>query len=210
MVILALPGLLSGSLRISPLLSSVAPSLDPHDVFLTQIAISAALVGVGVTIWWRGSHSTVRWLIIIYIGLMTVFLSASLLTLVVSLPAYGPAQAELLLKDALVVWGMTVLTFSLWYWLIDSGWPESMGGRDTSRPDFLFPQQANSIEGWASWTPRYLDYLHLAFNTSTAFSPTDVLPLSHRGKILMTIQASLSLIVMVTVAARAINILAAG
>ena len=30
--------------------------------------------------------------------------------------------------------------------------------------------------------PVFLDYLHLGFTNATAFSPTDVLPLTHRAK----------------------------
>ena len=64
------------------------------------------------------------------------------------------------------------------------------------------------MPGWDGWTPHYPDYLHLAFNTSTTFSPTDVSPLSYRAKLLMLVRSSLSLIVVATVLMRAINILA--
>jgi hypothetical protein len=62
-------------------------------------------------------------------------------------------------------------------------------------------------EGWKSWTPQFVDYLFLSFNTSTALSPTDVPALSRWAKALMMIQAMISLTVVVLLAARAVNIL---
>jgi hypothetical protein len=57
------------------------------------------------------------------------------------------------------------------------------------------------------WFPHYVDYLFLAFNTSTAFSPTDTLVLSARAKLLTMTQALVSLTVLAIIAARAINTL---
>jgi uncharacterized membrane protein len=57
------------------------------------------------------------------------------------------------------------------------------------------------------WSPDFIDYLFLAFNTSTAFSPTDVPVLARWAKILMMIQSLLSLLIIALLAARAVNIL---
>lgn len=207
--IIAMPNLLSFSFGTAPVLAQIAPAASASDLILTQRAISLLLVLVGTAVWWAGSKMAVRRLMYAYAVLATVTLSVSLLSLVAHLSSYGPEDAVTLLTDALVVWSMIVLTFSLWYWLIDSGWPEMQAGEPNNRPDFLFVQQNSGIEGWEEWSPHYLDYLHLAFNTSTAFSPTDVSPLSQRAKMLMMVQSSLALIIVATVLARAINILAA-
>jgi uncharacterized membrane protein len=61
--------------------------------------------------------------------------------------------------------------------------------------------------GEHDWEPNFIDYLFLAFNTSTALSPTDVPVLSRWAKVLMMIQALISLLVIVLLAARAVNIL---
>jgi uncharacterized membrane protein len=53
--------------------------------------------------------------------------------------------------------------------------------------------------------PDYLDYLFLAFNTSTAFSPTDTMILARRAKVLMMLQSMVSLVTIAVLAARAIN-----
>ncbi|MBK8048245.1 MAG: DUF1345 domain-containing protein [Anaerolineales bacterium] len=206
--VIAMPALLSAELQAPPLVARIFPILSNHYTGAVQLAISLLLIVIGIAVWWSGSHAVVRRLIYVYATLATVVLIVSLFGLVLTLSVYTAAQATLLLKDAFVVWAMTVLAFSLWYWLIDSGWPEAMSGAEEDRHDFVFPQQTQEINGWHAWAPSYLDYLHLAFNTSTAFSPTDVLPLSHRAKVLMMIQSSLSLVVVATIAARAINILA--
>jgi len=52
-----------------------------------------------------------------------------------------------------------------------------------------------------------MDYLFLAFNTSTAFSPTDVPVLSRWAKALMMVQSLISLGTIAILAARAVNIL---
>ncbi|HTJ28489.1 MAG TPA: hypothetical protein VMA36_20195 [Candidatus Limnocylindria bacterium] len=98
-----------------------------------------------------------------------------------------------LLESAILVWILAVLTFSLWYWLLDDG------------RDFFFPQAES--ERFPGWSPNYVDYLVLAFTTSTAFSPTDVLPASRRMKLIMTVQAGFSLATIAIAAARAVNVL---
>jgi hypothetical protein len=98
-----------------------------------------------------------------------------------------------LLEGAILVWLSVVMTFSLWYWLVDRG------------VDFFFPQEGSEL--YPGWSPKYLDYVALAFNTATAFSPTDVAPASHRAKVLMMMEASLSLATISIATARAINVL---
>ena len=61
--------------------------------------------------------------------------------------------------------------------------------------------------GQANWSPEFIDYLFLAFNTSTAFSPTDVPVLDRWAKILMMLQAILTLLIIAILAARAVNML---
>jgi len=55
------------------------------------------------------------------------------------------------------------------------------------------------------WKPQFVDYLYLAFTNSTAFSPTDTMPLSRWAKVLMTLEALISLITVAIVVARSIN-----
>lgn len=57
------------------------------------------------------------------------------------------------------------------------------------------------------WSPGFVDYLFLSFNTSTAFSPTDCPVLTRWAKVLMMLQSLISLATVVLLAARAVNIL---
>lgn len=75
------------------------------------------------------------------------------------------------------------------------------------RPDWLFPQASAPELAAPDWRPLYVDYLSLAFNTATAFSPTDVLPLTRRAKGLMMLESAIALLTLVLVAARAVNVI---
>ncbi len=76
-----------------------------------------------------------------------------------------------------------------------------------TKPDWLFPQAAAPEVASPDWQPLFLDYLFLGYNTATAFSPTDVLPLTRRAKMLMMLESAISLLTLVIVAARAVNVL---
>ena len=112
-----------------------------------------------------------------------------------------------LLSSSLAIWVTNVLTFSLLYWQIDRGGPCALVSGVRTKPDWLFPQAAASEDVPLDWRPMFLDYLSLGFNTATAFSPTDVLPLTRRAKMLMMLESTISLLTLVIVAARAVNVL---
>jgi len=118
-----------------------------------------------------------------------------------------------LLRSAAALWVSNFLIFASWYWRLDGGGPH-MRARTPGHHDgaFLFPQmtmhpEAKIAAGEHDWEPNFVDYLFLAFNTSTAFSPTDVPVLSRWAKLLMMIQAMISLLVLALLAGRAVNIL---
>jgi hypothetical protein len=105
------------------------------------------------------------------------------------------------------IWLTNVIVFGLVYWELDRGGPAARAAAVDDRPDFLFPQmQAPEIAG-RDWEPGFVDYAYLSFTNATAFSPTDVLPLSRWAKLTMAVQAGVSLVVVVLVVARAINAL---
>jgi hypothetical protein len=106
-----------------------------------------------------------------------------------------------------------VLVFALWYWRLDAGGPSARDRRAShDNGAFLFPQMqlkdddAQEADG-CPWSPLFIDYLFLAFNTSTALSPTDTPVLSRWAKVLVMIQATISLMVVAVLLGRAINIL---
>ncbi len=113
-----------------------------------------------------------------------------------------------LLSSSIAGWISNIVMFSLLYWQIDQGGPAARMHEAGTRPDWLFSQNgAPDKLVPPEWKPEFADYLFLAFTTATAFSPTDTLPLTTRAKMLMMVQSSISLIIIVIVAARAINIL---
>ena len=111
------------------------------------------------------------------------------------------------LSSSIVVWTSNVLFFSLAYWRLDRGGPEDRANREDITPDWIFPQQGVPEYLPPDWHPTFIDYLFLAFGTATAFSATDDLPLTTRAKLLMMLESIFSLVTIITVAARAINIL---
>jgi hypothetical protein len=112
-----------------------------------------------------------------------------------------------LLSSSIALWTTNVLIFSLAYWRMDRGGPESRANHMSTKFDWLFPQEGAPEHVPPDWHPTFIDYLFLAFSTATAFSTTDVLPLTSRAKMLMMFESTVSLVTIVTVAARAINIL---
>jgi uncharacterized membrane protein len=147
-----------------------------------------------------------RWLTFIATGALTLALMASIFLLIQGIPHHKDDPAALL-RAASVLWITNVLVFALWYWKLDAGGPL---GRDQAvgpiRSAFLFPQMCKQPPD-SDWSPQFLDYLFVAFNTSTAFSPTDTPILDRWAKVLSMIQALLSLTILAVLAARAINVL---
>ncbi len=113
-----------------------------------------------------------------------------------------------LLTSSVAVWTVNVLMFSLLYWQTDRGGPGARIDDRRPRPDWIFPQEEAPPEAVApGWRPVFVDYLFLSFSTATAFSPTDVLPLTPRAKMMMMAESAIALATIVMVAARAINLL---
>jgi uncharacterized membrane protein len=105
------------------------------------------------------------------------------------------------------LWLTNVLLFGLWYWELDRGGPTERASKRDGRPDFMFPQDADPKIAAPDWTPGLIDYLYVSFTNATAFSPTDTMPLSQSAKVLMIAQALTSLLIILLVVSRAVNIL---
>lgn len=109
-----------------------------------------------------------------------------------------------LLFSALAIYLTNIIIFGLWYWELDT--PQTLDDEaPSSASDFLFPQMSTPLA--KQWTPSFLDYLYISITNASAFSPTDTLPLTHRAKLLMSLQSITSLVTVALVAARAVNIL---
>jgi hypothetical protein len=144
-------------------------------------------------------------LVMLIIGSMTLSLATSALLFLYELTD-KQIEPETLLRNAVQMWLANVINFAIWYWAIDGGGPSRRHPGRHSSTDFAFPQQQLDDDGLVEgWSPGFIDYLFLAFNHSTAFSPTDTLILSRRAKLLVMCQAAISLVIVAGVAAGAIN-----
>lgn len=110
-----------------------------------------------------------------------------------------------LILTAINIYLTNIIIFTLLYWEMDAGGPGHRRAADDTERDFLFPQ--SQIAALKTWHPTFIDYLYVSSTNATAFSPTDTMPLSRRAKMLMLLQAIISLVVVALVAARAVNIL---
>ena len=119
----------------------------------------------------------------------------------------GKLEPVPLFYTSVGIWSGNVLIFTLLYWLIDGGGPDARLSGTVKYPDFVFPAMEDDEHVPSGWQPDVIDYLFLGFTTSTAFSPTEAMPMTSRAKLLMMIQSSVSLITIAIVAARTINIL---
>ena len=176
---------------------------------LFLLAFVAVLLVPLTTAHLRGRHLVARRISLGVIGFVTVAVVASTVLLVLSALSAG-TSAPALLRDAALLWIINVATFAAWYWETDGGGPARRHQEEHRSEDFLFPQMNLGGGVARGWSPGFLDYVFLAFNTSTAFSPTDTAVLSRRAKVLTMLQALLSLVILAVLVSRAINALAAG
>jgi hypothetical protein len=178
---------------------SVGPSwllLAVMVLLMIPIAISAR----------RGAHGVTRILTLIANIIITLAMIAALLRLLEGIPEHLETPRALL-RSASALWLTNILISALWYWKLDAGGPlrrELPNGMANS--SFLFPQMSGKA-GYTGWVPNFVDYLFLAFNTSTAFSPTDTAVLSRWAKLGTMLQSLISLTIIALLAARAVNIL---
>lgn len=149
-----------------------------------------------------------RWAALVLTALVGLANAWSVVLLVADLLGTRPSTAPELLAAGGAVWLTNVLAFALVYWELDRGGPAARAAARRDRPDFLFPQMQNPEFAARDWEPAFLDYVYVSFTNVTAFSPTDVMPLSRWAKTTMMVQAGVSLVIVVLVVARAINALA--
>ena len=199
-------------LAIGGLYATLPPSLVGGAPRWLLASIVAVLLVFILVFHYRGDHYVHQVLGYILNSIVTIALIGSLALLLTEVAEHEIAPQRLLLSAA-SLWISNFLIFASWYWRLDGGGPHQRArSLDHSDGAFLFPQMTMSPESRLAareqnWQPRFVDYLFLAFNTSTAFSPTDVPVLSRWAKMLMMIQALISLLVIALLAGRAVNIL---
>ena len=148
-----------------------------------------------------------RWIGITLVSVMTASNIASAVQLVQRLIDGTIKSPSNLLAFGGSIWLTNIVVFSLWYWEFDRGGPGARAQAIDPYPDFLFPQMINREYATQEWAPLYFDYLFTSYTNASAFSPTDVMPLTRWAKMLMLVQSATSLITVGLVIARAVNIL---
>jgi hypothetical protein len=106
-----------------------------------------------------------------------------------------------------MVWATNVIAFGLWYWDLDRGGAAARAHHPDRNPAFVFPEMQHPAYVPATWVPRFVDYISLAFWTATAISPTDISAIKPWAKLLMMLEAACSIVLAALVIARAINVL---
>ena len=142
--------------------------------------------------------------------LIALIAAINIFSLVFLIRAFLVGHSELLtstelLKSGLTIYITNIFMFALLYWEMDGGGPDHRVA-STRQRDFAFPQMMHVQLADKEWRPGFMDYLYLSTTNVTNFASADTIPVSHRAKLLMMIQAVVSLIIVVLVVARAIGL----
>ncbi|HSI72192.1 MAG TPA: hypothetical protein VK934_03375 [Fimbriimonas sp.] len=198
--------LLAASMYIGlPRLIQVFPTYLPF-------AVTFALELVLLTTHYRGlGLQNQRWGFLLLM-LQVMFLLSSVGALIVSIPQHPGIRGDELLWTGARLWLANVLVFAIWYWRFDGGGPQNRQGEECEHMSFLFPQllltrdEATNLRQ-TNWHPGVVDYLFLAFNTSTALSPADTAVIGRAAKVTTMLQATVSLSIVVVVIGRSVNLM---
>ncbi len=175
--------------------------IGPNWLLLVVEVVFVVPLVIDVMTAWDLPHTARRMLVLVPLGVSTLALVVGVALFILTLPT--DTHATNLLRAAALLWTFNILVFALWYWEVDGGgpWKRHLSGHRAT--DFLFPQQAAGEH----WVPHFLDYLFLAFTGATALSPAETYPLTRLAKVLMMLEAVLSLTVAGILIARAVNLL---
>jgi len=199
-------------LAIAGLYAALPPNLTWGAPWWLLVAIVSPMIALILIFHRLDNHWVSHFLGYVLNSIVTAAMIFSVALLILEVTQHT-VSAQRLMSSAAELWLANILVFASWYWRLDAGGPHERA-RTSVHTDgaFFFPQMgmtddARIAAGEADWKPNFIDYLFLAFNTSTAFSPTDVPVLSRWAKVLMMIQAVISLLVIALLAGRAVNIL---
>jgi hypothetical protein len=192
---------------------SLVAYVEPHVVTVVQalevgVSIVCALGVATVIATWallgRPAHRRVMFAVL---ALQTVGLTLDVAGLLVSTLFGHRANPIYLLLEAALVHVSTVLLFSAWYAAIDHHRQVARVRGEATHQRFGFPQHSARYPGYEGWVPGFVDYLTFAFTTSSSLGPAEALPLAKPAKLLVTLQVSLSLVILLVLAARAIGLI---
>lgn len=195
-----------GSLRFA-----LPDSLSAGPKWLMVVIVGVLIIPT-IIAFRKKHHQLNQYLGYLITSLVTLDMAWSLILLLIALPSHKETPGELL-RSAAALWVANILVFASWYWRLDGGGPNARDKRGAHTDGaFLFPQMTLDPDTRRDmdeerWSPGFVDYLFIAFNSSTAFSPTDCPVLSRWAKVMMMTQSLISFTTVVLLAARAVNIL---
>ncbi len=149
----------------------------------------------------------IRKVVLVLITIVTLANITSVALLVHRLLSSNVSQGTQLIDSAVSIWLTNVIIYGVWFWEIDRGGPHRRAGTEDLWPDIQFPQMGSPELSPPDWRPHFFDYLYTSFANGTSFAPADAMPLTLRLKVLFASEAAVSLVAIVVVGARAINIL---
>ena len=146
---------------------------------------------------------------LVLLGVIVLGSLVGLATLIAALvsASSGTLGGGQLVFTAAAIWIANVIVFGLCYWDVDDGGPFERTRHERTTPDFQFPQDENPQLAREGWRPQVWDYVFVSLTSGTAFSPTDSMPLTLRAKLLVSVESIVSLVLIVLVTARAVNVL---
>ena len=199
------------ALVVASVLQAVLPTRVVHPVRWLFPSVAAALLVVLVAAHGARIHRASPVLRLCTLLFMLVLSGANIAAayrlITDLLNGEGTRDAGDLLLYGAAIWLTNVIIFALWYWMFDRGGPVARALNPRPYPDFLFPQMGDERLAKPGWRPEFFDYLYTSFTNATAFSPTDVMPMSRWAKLTMMLQSSVALLLAILVIARAVNIL---
>jgi hypothetical protein len=175
------------------------------------LAVPGLLLTIDVSLTLRGGGLVrSRTAALLLLGLLVLGNLAALSILVAGLVTASTSDlggGELLLTG-FVIYTTDVIVFGLLFWEMDAGGPVARVRAEVrAAPDFQFPQDENPTLASKDWRPHAWDYLYVSLTNSIAFSPTDAMPLTLRAKATMGLESAISAVLVLLVAARAVNVL---
>lgn len=176
--------------------------------------VVVALIAALVVVHWEELriHHAIRTLLqrrmaILLIAIINAANVLSVVLLVRFIINGGKASGHELVVSSINIWWTNILVFALWFWQIDGGGPAARTHASETPPDLLFPQMLAPELFPRRMQPQFLDYFYVSFTNAAAFSPTDTMPVTARVKMLMLVESGVSLLTLLMVASRAVNIL---
>jgi len=116
------------------------------------------------------------------------------------------SNGQVLWTGGTAIWLTNVIAFALWYWDLDRGGPVARARGPAAPAALVFPEMSVPELVGPDWYPKFVDYFHFSFSTATSFSPPDVSAIRPWMKLMMIAEEATSLIVVVLVISRAVNI----